>query len=206
MKKLIVLILLSSLMLSLCSCGIKLYKLPWDDFCYSATDGSVIELELKEKQFIIDLLNEGKWQWDIAKCPADVNFYTQSQTIGYNMECGVFNDFTLKRSLHLSEDDRITVNSYLSLDYNSDEQYFIGVVIEVYENSCLISVTNAGNQLLNTGDLIVVNTKVEGCPEYESDDYLKIVFKGGIAESYPMQISGTLKVIKTDSLGYEIEK
>lgn len=112
MKKLIVLVITLTLMLLLSSCNIQLYKLPHDAFCYSDTD-TVVELETEEKEYIINLLNEGKWHPDVAKCTTDYNFYTQKQSLGYNAEEGIFNDFTLSRSLKLSEEDRIAVNLYL---------------------------------------------------------------------------------------------
>jgi hypothetical protein len=99
-------------MLLLSSCEIQVYKLPHDSFCYSDTD-TVVELEIEEKEYIINLLNEGKWHPDVAKCTTDYNFYTQKQSLGYNAEEGIFNDFTLSRSLKLSEEDRIAVNLYL---------------------------------------------------------------------------------------------
>lgn len=118
MKKLIVLVITLTLMLLLSSCNIQLYKLPHDDFCYSDTD-TVVDLEIEEKEYIINLLNEGKWHPDVAKCTTDYNFYTQKQSLGYNAEEGIFNDFTLKRSLTLSDEQKETVNEYLG--YNQAE-------------------------------------------------------------------------------------
>ena len=115
MKRGLSLILLLSLILSLCACAFEVYKLPHDEFCYSAVDGSIIELEPYEKEFIIGLLNNGIWHFGLAKCPADVKFYTQNQDIGYCAEEGLFNDFTLNRSLILSEEERVTLNSYLGI-------------------------------------------------------------------------------------------
>ena len=93
----------------------KKYVLPWDRFCYSAVDGSVIELEPAQKKFIIDLLNNGDWYDDLSKCPSDVKFYTQNQEIGYCAEEGIFNDFTSGKSLKISEENRVIVNEYLGL-------------------------------------------------------------------------------------------
>ena len=93
----------------------KNYVLPWDRFCYSAVNGSVIELEPAQKKFIIDLLNNGDWYDDLAKCPPDVKFYTQNQEIGYCAEEGIFNDFTSGKSLKISKENRVIVNEYLGL-------------------------------------------------------------------------------------------
>ena len=113
MKRILTIFLVVALIF-VCGCAQKEYKLPWDHFCYYADDaGGVIELELEEKQYIIDLLNNGNWHNDIAKCPADVKFATQQQVIGYSAEDGIFNDYTQNKSLKISEQDRLKVNSYI---------------------------------------------------------------------------------------------
>ena len=69
-----------------------------------------------------------------------------------------------------------------------DQYHFSGKVIETYGKSCLIEVTDAGNQHFKLGDQLVIHTDVENCPAYSEGDSLKIVFDGMIAESYPPQI------------------
>ena len=75
-----------------------------------------IELSQEEQEYIIDLLNDGKWYSGIAKCDSDVNFYPNGFELGYCAESGVFNDFTLKRSLSISDDARDIINEYLGLN------------------------------------------------------------------------------------------
>ena len=116
MKKVITLLLLSTFIFTLTGCAFQVYKLPNTQFCTSAVDGSIVALEKVEKEFIINLLNYGTWQNDIAKCPADYEFHTEHQFIGYCAEDGVFNDFTLSRSLHISDKNKDIVNSYLDYD------------------------------------------------------------------------------------------
>ena len=113
MKKSLVIVLILVLVLGLSGCARKEYELPWDHFCYSAKDGSVIELSPKEKDYIIDLLNNGNWYREIAKCASDVKFATQRQSIGYCITEGIFNDFTQGKSLRLSDEDRNIINGYL---------------------------------------------------------------------------------------------
>ena len=67
MKRLIATVLTLVLILGFGSCAKREYELPWDNFCYSSNDGSVIELSAEEKSYIIDLLNNGKWYGEIAK-------------------------------------------------------------------------------------------------------------------------------------------
>lgn len=86
-----------------------------------------------------------------------------------------------------------------------EHSYFVGKVIEKYEKSCLILVTDTGNQRFMSSDKVVVNTDVGNCPDYAVDDYLRIEFDGVVAESYPLQILGVFAVEKTDSAGQVIE-
>ena len=114
MKKALVFVLTFVLILGLGSCAKKEYELPWDHFCYSAEDGSVIKLSTEEKSYIIDVLNNGKWYGELAKCTSDIKFVTQRQSIGYCTSEGIFNDFTQNKSLRLSEKDRNIINGYLA--------------------------------------------------------------------------------------------
>lgn len=116
MKKIFILTLALLLILGLTGCVLKIYKLPQEGFCYYAHGGEEIELNQEAQEFIINLLNKGDWYPGIAKCDSDVNFYTKGQKLGYCMESGVINDFTLKRSLTLSEMERILVNGYLLVE------------------------------------------------------------------------------------------
>lgn len=113
MKRLIATVLTLVLILGFGSCAKREYELPWDNFCYSSNDGSVIELSAEEKSYIIDLLNNGKWYGEIAKCTSNVKFATKRQSIGYCLSEGIFNDFTQNKSLRLSENDRKIINGYL---------------------------------------------------------------------------------------------
>lgn len=76
---------------------------------------------------------------------------------------------------------------------------FTAKVLEKYEGSCLVEVTDKGNNALNEGDLIVVSTRIDDCPEYAVGDHLKIIFDGAIAESYPMQVNKVYSIKKVDA-------
>ena len=79
--------------------------------------------------------------------------------------------------------------------------YFCGQVVEKYEASCLMEVTDTGEQYFRNGDRVVVSTKVDGCPQYEVGDYLRIVYDGMVAESYPPQVFHVFSVQKINANG-----
>lgn len=116
MKKICTLTLTLLLILGLTGCVLKIYKLPQEGFCYYAHGGDEIELSREAQEYIINLLNNGDWYPGIAKCDSDVNFYPNGFKLGYCMESGVINDFTLKRSLTLSEIERLLLNGYLLVE------------------------------------------------------------------------------------------
>lgn len=78
----------------------------------------------------------------------------------------------------------------------TNSPYFTGKVLEKYEGSCLLEVTDEGNAYMGIGNLVVVRTNIEKCPEYEVGDYLTITFDGRAAQSYPPQIFNVFSVVK----------
>ena len=89
---------------------------------------------------------------------------------------------------------------------DSAKKHFIGKVIDKYEYSCLVEVFDAGNQAFAIGDKIDVTTNVENCINYRIGDYLEITFDGTVAESYPMQIRGTINIEKADISGEQTDE
>ena len=97
---------------------------------------------------------------------------------------------------------------------NSDDQsqnnakpaYFVGKVTEIYDNACLVEVTDGGNYgKLAVGTAVQVTTNIENCPDYAIGDYLRVEFDGTMAETYPLQVLHVLAIDKTDSTGNSIE-
>ena len=114
MKKYLAFLLVLLSLLPLGGCGERTYALAWDGFCYTAEEyEQPVELDPKDKNYIIGILNDAAWINDLAKCPADFVFVTQKQRVNYNCECGVFNDITSGRSTTVSEEQRVTINNIL---------------------------------------------------------------------------------------------
>ena len=81
--------------------------------------------------------------------------------------------------------------------YDQNTPCFSGKVLEVYNDSrCLMEVTDGGNQQIPIGEKYVVNTSVDGCPDYEVGDTLKVIFDGKVALSYPGQILSVYEIQK----------
>ena len=76
--------------------------------------------------------------------------------------------------------------------------YFTGKVLEIYENSCLVEVTDTGNGNFFVGEKVVVHTAGVDTPDYAVDDCLTISFDGKVALSYPPQIFSVTIISKTD--------
>ncbi len=115
MKKCIVLVLTVIVVLGFAGCGGNTYELPHDQFCYSVDLSAVIELETEDKSYIVDLLNEASWVNDLSNCDSDFVFYTQNQEVSYHSECGTFNDITNKKSMTVSEEERVAINTALGV-------------------------------------------------------------------------------------------
>lgn len=113
MKKIIVLVLALIYILGLTGCTRKTYKLPYDQFCYSIINSQAVELQIKDKEYIVDLLNEASWINDLSNCDNDFVLYLQTQEVRYHSECGTFYDITNKKSTTISEEQRIAINTIL---------------------------------------------------------------------------------------------
>lgn len=115
MKKFIIFLFVFLSLLPFSGCAERTYELAWDGFCYTAEIyEQPVELAPKDKNYIIDILNNATWVNDLAKCDADFVFVTQKQRVNYNCEYGVFNDITGGRSATVTETQRTAINSILS--------------------------------------------------------------------------------------------
>lgn len=85
-----------------------------------------------------------------------------------------------------------------STDIDENNPYFIGKVVEKYDGSCLLEVTDIGNGHFYEGGLVVVNTNVKSCPEYSVGDHLRVLFDGRAAQSYPPQVFNVFSIIKVE--------
>ena len=114
MKKIIalflMLIVLSTSLLT--SCSLNNYKpisLKHQNSDYAPyTDG-------EPKSFLVDLLNNSKWHYDVAKCDCDYTVIMKNnREIFYHSECGTFVDYDFNKSLTVSEEDRVKLNNYFT--------------------------------------------------------------------------------------------
>ena len=83
-------------------------------------------------------------------------------------------------------------------EWDMTKPYFIGKVIEVYEKSCLVEVTDTGNGHFWIGEQVKVHTNIPSCPEYAVGDFLRISFDGKVASSIPPQVTNVFLVSKVD--------
>lgn len=76
--------------------------------------------------------------------------------------------------------------------------YFTGKVLEKYENSCLLEVTDTGNGNFFVGEKVVVRTNIKNSPDYDVGNFLRISFDGKVALSYPAQVLNVYIVSKVE--------
>ena len=81
------------------------------------------------------------------------------------------------------------------------DPHFTGKVLEKYETTCLMEITDVGNQGFSVGEKIVVNTSIKDCPKYGEGDHLTVAFDGTLALSYPAQVIRVYAIYKTDARG-----
>ena len=193
MKKIAVLLLSLILLCSLSGC-VRIYRQAWDGFCYTSHDEPV-ELDGEAVNYILDLMNSGRWQIGNIKCPSDYYFSLQLGRVGYVSDEGYFNDFTLQRSMKLTDEQREKVNEYL---FANSRVKFAGVVTEKYEGGCLMDIISIDGNSMAEGTPVMVHLRDVDVPEYEVGDQLVIVFNGMVAESYPPQIFSVYEVYKLD--------
>ena len=101
----------------------------------------------------------------------------------------------------------INLFAFASCDFSftrwlqNDDQasYFVGEVISIYEESCLLEVVDEDNYgYLVGGTRVIVSTDVKNCPDFEVDDYIKVFFDGTMTKSNPPQITRVFKIEKSD--------
>ena len=109
--------LLAALMLMLTACGNISYSLPRDGhFCYRAgLAEEEVELSKEAQEYIIGLLNNGKWINDLAGTVDSHVFCTQQAKVRYSSCSGAFNDGTNRRYMTVTAQDREKINAWLGL-------------------------------------------------------------------------------------------
>lgn len=70
------------------------------------------------------------------------------------------------------------------------DPYFTGKVLEKFDGSCLMEVTDAGNGVLSAGQQVVVHINAAECPDFATGDSLTVSFDGKMTCSLPPQIVG----------------
>ena len=79
---------------------------------------------------------------------------------------------------------------------DTEKPYFMGKVLEKYDDRCLLEITDTGNGHFTVGDKVIVNTNIKNCPQFDVGDYLRISFDGKMALSYPPQVLTVYSIIK----------
>ena len=77
------------------------------------------------ESFLANLLNNGKWHNDVAKCECDYTIRMENdREIFYHSESGTFIDYDFNKSLTISEEDRVKLNASFVDSICSSEVHF----------------------------------------------------------------------------------
>ena len=153
--------------------------------------GTVTLVEEISIEHIVDNLNSLKFKQLKYNEPTAIEyelaFYNADGEIIkiISIELGGWIDY--HGSLHSIVDGELDL-SYIEGLFTLNGPYFIGKVVEVYDGSCLLEVTDKGNWTYYIGYPVQVYTDFENCPEYSVGDYLMIIWDGLADDSYPPQI------------------
>lgn len=81
----------------------------------TSEETDLVNLTEDAQKTILSILNKGQWENDITDCWCDFKFTTKNATIWYHSRCGIFNDITHHRSMHLSDADKGIINTLLGV-------------------------------------------------------------------------------------------
>ena len=133
-------IFLSILAIILClaafsGCANNQYKGPLSCITRIGADGVTALMDMTEDahKTILSALNKGKWQDGVTNCGYDYEFTTKKETIRYHSECGTFIDMTNNKSMILSGQERLSINTILGASTNtvSEEEYDVSLAFPV---------------------------------------------------------------------------
>ncbi|MBR6426946.1 MAG: hypothetical protein IKS28_03880, partial [Clostridia bacterium] len=118
MKRLILSAAAFLLLFALSGC-LKPYEAPWDQFCFNTLRNAEIILSAEDRNYIIDVLNNGNWTGSlaedgIAEYFPDFVFCTQSQEVGYHSSSGTFSDGKRRKSMTVTGEQREKINAMLN--------------------------------------------------------------------------------------------
>ena len=75
--------------------------------------------------------------------------------------------------------------------------YFTGKVLEIYDGTSLLEVTDVGNENFYIGMTVVVNTNVAKCPDFSVGDLLTVSFDGTVTLSLPPRVLNVFQISKS---------
>lgn len=81
----------------------------------TSEETDLVNLTEDAQKTILSILNKGQWKNGITDCWCDFKFTTKNATIWYHSRCGIFNDITHHRSMHLSDADKGIINTLLGV-------------------------------------------------------------------------------------------
>ena len=69
-----------------------------------------------EQAYVLYLLNNGEWGYDVTNCGHDYEFIIGNTTIRYHSSCGTLIDINRKRHKSISEEEQAFINEILGVE------------------------------------------------------------------------------------------
>lgn len=84
-------------------------------------------------------------------------------------------------------------------------KFFTGEIKESGEDYVICEIKDGGNSGISEGAYVYVSknnvVSSDGFPDFETGEYARIVYGGGVMETYPLRLSTVYAVYKTDKTG-----
>ena len=112
MRKIILIFIVVLLLSTLSSCFLlKKHRGPVE--CIKIESGESVKLTEEEQKIILDVIDEGRWTYDVVKCLCDYKFTFENGEMSYHSECGHFVDYKNQRTLSITAEHKERINAIL---------------------------------------------------------------------------------------------
>ncbi len=204
MKKIFAFILTVAVAIGLVSCGDKMVDNPPSGENYFIATVT----EITENYFMVEVTDKGNTNMS-AGSEATVSLKDLDIEIGYNILEG--DSIKVTFNGEIMEKDPLSLGKIYSIEKEEvgRQDYFDAEVLEVNESSLLVECTKCEYGGISEGSQVVVSLNTlssEEVPVVKAGDKVRVVYIGGVKETYPLQLGDTVSVFLMTEDGEIITK